>query len=66
MNLMEQNCANCRFFEEFDDDLYKDYGYCRRYPPSGPVMDDGAWQWYWVEVSNASHNWCGEFAPSNA
>lgn len=63
---MEQNCENCRFFEDFKDADYKNTGYCRRYPPSAPVMEDGEWQWLWAEVVNAPYNWCGEFAPSNA
>jgi len=56
-------CAKCKFFDPQDGWEDGVSGWCRRFPPNSPVMDDDGLRWYWAEVSNS--DWCGEFAPSN-
>jgi hypothetical protein len=52
-----QNCGHCRHFLKNKDD---EAGYCRRYPPTSILDEDGiACVWPVTESSDA----CGEFTP---
>jgi hypothetical protein len=46
-------CANCRFYEEQNDE----HGTCNRYAPK-PAQGETWAEWPWV----LPHNWCGEWA----
>ena len=55
-SITTKSCAQCAYSAYEGDEVFT----CRRFPPFGPpVMEDGEWHWYPVEV--APYHWCGEF-----
>ena len=55
MNLSEERCGNCKFFDERED-------LCLRYPPMLIPRDkDGGPYSYFPKVYE--QEWCGEFKP---
>jgi hypothetical protein len=58
-------CAECRFFERFEDPPHdRDMGWCHRLPPFTAITREGADIYHpdsWAAVTVWDDWWCGEF-----
>ena len=62
---MTERCDNCKFHREiYSDEIAPLTVYCKRFPPITPVMEEGKWYWYTVEVD--ANDWCGEWSKWEA
>jgi hypothetical protein len=74
MNGAGNSCANCKYWEQFDEEDDDEIGLCCRYPPQR-VVENAALLEAWGGVPPRAHStrdwsqpvtmerdWCGEFA----